>query len=642
MELYNVVFNENSIEDVFDIVSHHKACVKEDVFKKYFQNIYKNVMEFNFPSEFTFSQKIFHFLRNDSELCLGICKVCGKRTKFLGFSKGYRPYCSSKCMGKDDEFWDKHKQTNLKKYGYENPAQSKEIKNKIKNTNLEKYGCSSSFASNVVKEKIRNTNLERYGCEHYNNPQKIKQSLLNKTKEEWDTIVDKRHKTNLNIYGVENVLQSKEIKDKIRNTNLEKYGVEWSTQRSDVKEKVSSTKMNYTNERNNEINEKRKTTCLEKYGVEYVSQNDDVKKTIIQSKRIKTLEKNSGVKQIDNCDDFVCFCTDENCNMCQNREFRIRRQLYRIRKQNNEELCVIKNPINYSVSNEEVEFKKFIESIYDGEIIFNDRNALNGKEMDVYIPDLKIGFEFNGLYFHSEYFKEKNYHKNKSLLAKSLDITLIQVWEDTWFSKNEIIKDIIKSKFGIFDTKIGARNCKIKEIKSDLARKFINENHLQGYVDSSVKIGLFYNDELVEVATFGKLRKIMNSKNDKNEFELYRFCSKKGVCVYGGFKKILKYFINEYKPQRIITYSSLDISTGNVYEKCGFTFVKNTEPGYYWVNGSKENNEMFNYRKHRFNFRKSELIKQGFSEKMSESEIMYKRGYYKCYDSGNILFEMKR
>ena len=134
----------------------------------------------------------------------------------------------------------------------------------------------------------------------------------------------------------------------------------------------------------------------------------------------------------------------------------------------------------------------------------------------------------------------------------------------------------------------------------------------------------------------------MNSKNDKNEFELYRFCSKKGVCVYGGFKKILKYFINEYKPQRIITYSSLDISTGNVYEKCGFTFVKNTEPGYYWVNDSKENNEMFNYRKHRFNFRKSELIKQGFSEKMSESEIMYKRGYYKCYDSGNILFEMKR
>ena len=78
MELYNVVFNENSIEDVFDIVSHHKACVKEDVFKKYFQNIYKNVMEFNFPSEFTFPQKIFHFLRNDSELCLGICKVCGE------------------------------------------------------------------------------------------------------------------------------------------------------------------------------------------------------------------------------------------------------------------------------------------------------------------------------------------------------------------------------------------------------------------------------------------------------------------------------------------------------------------------------------------------------------------------------------
>ena len=158
--------------------------------------------------------------------------------------------------------------------------------------------CSHPNCNNPVKWDCTRRLPSAFCCRGCNNSDpnmvsRVKQAILNK-------------------YGVENVLQSKEIKDKIRNTNLEKYGVEWSTQRSDVKEKVSSTKMNYTNERNNEINEKRKTTCLEKYGVEYVSQNDDVKKTIIQSKRIKTLEKNSGVKQIDNCDDFVCFCTDDS------------------------------------------------------------------------------------------------------------------------------------------------------------------------------------------------------------------------------------------------------------------------------------------------------------------------------------------
>ena len=42
-------------------------------------------------------------------------------------------------------------------------------------------------------------------------------------------------------------------------------------------------------------------------------------------------------------------------------------------------------------------------------------------EKDVYIPDY-LALEFNGLYWHSEFGKDKNYHLNKTLLCKEQDI----------------------------------------------------------------------------------------------------------------------------------------------------------------------------------------------------------------------------
>ena len=296
--------------------------------------------------------------------------------------------------------------------------------------------------------------------------------------------------------------------------------------------------------------------------------------------------------------------------------------------------------MNYSSSKVEKEFGEFISSIYTGNIIFNDRSALEGKEIDIYLPDLKIGFEFNGIYFHSEFYKDKNYHQEKALLAIERGISLVQVWEDDWFSKREIIQDLIRSKIGLFDVRIGARKCQIKEIDSEMARDFIDNNHLQQYVNSSVKIGLFYNDELVSVVTFGKLRNFMRSKGEEREYELYRFCTKRGYQIIGGFQKMLNYFLKTYDPKRIITYASLDISTGEIYKNAGFKYVKTTSASYYWVNESAENQSQFHCRKHRFNFKKSDLVKMGFDTNKSETEIMYENHYFKCFDSGNFLFEL--
>ena len=199
MELYGVTFNENSISEVLDIVSKHKACVKEDVFKKYFPKLYNELMSKSYPESFIFAQKLFHFLYEDTDLKKGLCKTCGNRTTFLGFSKGYRPYCNSKCMGADEEFWKKHMDVSLEKYGCMYPSQSKEVKEKIKQTNLERYGYEYVTQVESIKEKSQETKIERYGDPGYNNPQKISETW--KEKEDLSDVIKSREEAHRRTTG---------------------------------------------------------------------------------------------------------------------------------------------------------------------------------------------------------------------------------------------------------------------------------------------------------------------------------------------------------------------------------------------------------------------------------------------------------
>ena len=262
----------------------------------------------------------------------------------------------------------------------------------------------------------------------------------------------------------------------------------------------------------------------------------------------------------------------------------------------------------------------------------HDRTVLDGKEIDIYIPDKNLAIELNGLYWHSEIYKNETYHQDKSVACIEKNIQMIHIWEDDWVEKKDVVKDIILSKFGL-NKRIFARKCSIREVSPSDAREFIERNHLQGNINAKVRIGLYFGDELVEIATFGKLRAVMNMKGDDTQYELYRLCSKLGYNVIGGVSKIMKYFIEKYNPREMITYASFDISNGNAYDIV-FERVSLTKPGYYWSKGGKKYN--------RFNFTKHKLVKMGFDKNKTENEIMHELGYYKVFDSGNIKFRYIR
>jgi len=157
-------------------------------------------------------------------------------------------------------------------------------------------------------------------------------------------------------------------------------------------------------------------------------------------------------------------------------------------------LCVICNPIGNKYSGMENELFNFIQENYDGNIIRNSR--IENKELDIYLPEINLAFEFNGLYWHSEIYKDKNYHKDKTELCNKNNIRLYHIWEDDWLYKKDIVKSMILNKLGKSKNKIFARKCVIKVIDDNKKIKdFLDNNHIQGFVGSSVKKGLYYKNE---------------------------------------------------------------------------------------------------------------------------------------------------
>lgn len=536
---------------------------KESYLFKFYPEEYNFIIDFSSKNNFTdipFKEKVYLSINRIESI--PICKNvnCDKNTKFVNSTIGYRDYCSNKCVGSDPNIISLKESNSLLKYGTKSPTQSKEIIDKIIKTNNLRYGGNSPTSSDLIKKKVK------------------------------DTVRTK--------YNVDNISSVPEFLEK----RIESF-------------KRSSYRENY------------KKSSLDKYGVDHPWKISDIhNKSIIGSKRSKDVlilenisSKLSSLSQYKLVDiDYDVFKRNIKieCLSCSS-IFSINREDFHIRYKDQSVICTLCNPKG-SKSGQESELVDFIKSIYHGDIWINTRSVISPYEIDVYLPDIRLGFEYNGLYWHSENEKGKNYHKDKTDRCKNLDIDLIHVWSDDWIYKKSIIKSIISSRIGLFIETIYARKCTISNIKYSESVRFLNDNHILGSSSSKIRIGLITEGRMVALMCF-------TQKN--NGYILSRFCSLLGTKIIGGASKLFRYFIDTYSPDFVLSYSDESMYSGEMYKKLGFRFDGLSEVNYKWVIDGK--------REHKSNFRKSKLLKLGFDVTKTETDIMYDDvGSYRVWDSG--------
>jgi very-short-patch-repair endonuclease len=168
-----------------------------------------------------------------------ICQVSNQEKRFNGIEKGYG-YCgnnnSCQCLaidrgtltklGQKDIDWDnitnKIKQTNLTKYGVENPSQVEKFKQKRKNTNIDRYGVEYPASLNEFKQKVIKTNQERYGVDNPNKldeiKQKVKDSCLKTYRERNIRHHTSAHYTNAHLLDDRNMLECVLLENGIKKT----------------------------------------------------------------------------------------------------------------------------------------------------------------------------------------------------------------------------------------------------------------------------------------------------------------------------------------------------------------------------------------------------------------------------------------
>lgn len=293
-------------------------------------------------------------------------------------------------------------------------------------------------------------------------------------------------------------------------------------------------------------------------------------------------------------------------------------------------LCPICNPKNNIETSIELVIKNILNEL---NIKFeeHDRNIISPKELDFYLPEYSIGIECNGIFWHSDFKKDNLYHYNKMKLCNKNNIQLLSFWETDIINNRDKIKDIIASKCNK-NKKIYARLCTVKEITSKESKQFIDKYHLQRNINAKIKLGLFYNDKLVQVMTFGKKRVFMNSKGSDYDYELYRLCSKFGYTIIGGASKLLTYFKNNYKYNSIVSYCMSDISNGHIYEQLGFSLVKENKINYFYYDIS-----------HQKILNRYALAKYKINDNSGRSgdEIIKDMNIFKCYTSGTKTYILK-
>lgn len=282
----------------------------------------------------------------------------------------------------------------------------------------------------------------------------------------------------------------------------------------------------------------------------------------------------------------------------------------------------------------ELDIKDFLNE--NGGNFISRKSILENKyyELDGYDESQKIAFEFCGLFWHSYEQNPvmKRRHREKYLMAKDKGIRLYTIFENEWVNSPELVKSMLLTRMGKFK-RIFARNTTVKKISSITAKNFHEHNHINGYVQSSVNIGLYQDNNLMSVMSFSKAR------FDRNiEWEITRYSTLRGVQVIGGASKMFSFFVKTISPESVLSYADLRWGEGNVYLQMRFERLDDIAPSYFYFKHGKY--KLYS----RMMFQKSKLkqLLESFDDNLSEAANMSNHNYLRIYDCGHAKYIWKR
>jgi len=296
------------------------------------------------------------------------------------------------------------------------------------------------------------------------------------------------------------------------------------------------------------------------------------------------------------------------------------------------ELCTQCHPRHIRVSRGEQELFEFVKTL-EPTAVTGYRTSYHEKEIDIFVPNKNIGIEFNGLYWHSEAVMAAQDRSPKSDYEKfqkflTMGIRIFCVFEDEWHHHADIVKSRVANLLGHTADKIHARKCEIRQLTSDQASDFFTQTHIMGNGRSNIRLGLFYQDQLVSAMSF-----VNNNLSRKStDWEINRFSSKLNTAVVGGASRLFSHFLTMVDPTQVISYADARWSDGGLYRTLGFNQVSTGTPNYWYV----PTNELT--RIHRFTLRKTADDRQD----LTEYENRLNQGFNRIWDYGSSKWRWQK
>ena len=538
----------------------------------------------------------------------GLPSACqyGMFPKFVSYQKGYNKFCgimrdckcarenmSSCASARSDTQRNaislRRMNTNLARFGCENPSQSPDIRQKTIASNLEKYGAPNPQQNSAVRAKTAATNTDKYGVDTVLRAASPKRTHINHAlKTNSSTRLEKTHATMLARYNVSNPSQIDGISEKKKQT----YQTNWG---SDHFMKSDQGRDLYL------------SSIRSKYNIDNIKQrhlHQDTIEILQNPEKFKSLAVGKTLKEIADLLGINMTTAGKKVH-----EFGLAD-------------VVVYRP---AISAGHAEMGAWLTDIGVSHIN-NDRTQISPKELDIWIPQCNLAIEYCGVYWHGEICgkKARGDHKLKYDQCRTKGIDLITVYEPEWINQKNAVKNLILNRLKKFKKLYSARMLAVIQMDSHKLIEFYTENHMQGPINGySLALVDDANNTVHAAATFG------SNRFDNHGWELYRFAS--SGSIPGAFSKLLSSFCKSHNPASVTSYVNHRFNAGTVYHLCGFRYT-GTTLGYQYV----DRHGQLHHRQH---FQKHKLIQQFDADPLlTEWQIMQDLGYDRIWDCGQSKY----